>query len=439
MWKLRMREEGSMSSTEAPPIIYNLFPRLAGPFMDWGAHLERAAAMGFNWVFINPIQDCGYSGSMYAIKDHYKIDRRYLDPSSGLSAEEQFKAVLARAHGLGLRVMLDVVINHTAFDSVLADAHPDWYKRDSQGSLMHPGAPDTGTVWGDLATIDNEHAGDRENLWRYWGDLIAYYLSLGLDGFRCDAAYQVPIPLWQRVMQRGRSVNPAAKFFAETLGCDPRLCIELAQAGFDYNFNSSKWWNFRDSWALEQYEQNRQRGSPSISFPDSHDTTRLAADLNGNLPGIKLRYLFAATFSAGVMMVAGYEFCFQRRLDVVETRPEDWEPAQCDLTEFIRATNALKAGLQVFREESRIDVLASPNSQIFAMRKTSADERQRALVILNTNLNEQQYFRIDGLQELLGYPREIRDLSTENRLDTIHGFYEAHLQPAQVVILWGER
>jgi starch synthase (maltosyl-transferring) len=428
-----------MSSAEKPPIIYNLFPRLIGPFTKWGDHLERAASMGFNWIFINPIQDCGYSGSMYAIKDHYRIDRRYLNPGSRLSEKKQFRAVLDQAHSLGLKVMLDLVVNHTAFDSVLAEAHPDWYRRDSQGSLMHPCAPDTGKVWGDLATLDNENAPDREGLWHYWEDLIAYYLSLGLDGFRCDAAYQVPIPLWQRVIQRGRSVKPAAKFFAETLGCDPRLCIELACAGFDYNFNSSKWWNFRDPWALEQYEQNRQHGSPSVSFPDSHDTTRLAADLNGNLPAIKLRYLFAATFSTGLMMVAGYEFCFAKQLDVVATRPEDWEPARCDLTGFIRAANALKAGLQVFREESRIDVMASPNSQIFAMRKTSADERQRALVILNTNLNEPQYFRIDGLEELLGHPREVRDLSIENRLDKIHGFYEAHLQPAQVVILWGER
>jgi starch synthase (maltosyl-transferring) len=427
-----------MSSAETPPIIYNLFPRLAGPFKNWRPHLERAAAMGFNWVFINPVQECGYSGSMYAIKDHHKIDRRYLDPGSGLSEEEQFQTVLAQARGLGLKVMLDLVVNHTAFDSVLVGAHPDWYKRDSQGSLLHPCAPDTGKVWGDLAAIDNENARDRESLWRYWGDLIAYYLSLGLDGFRCDAAYQVPIPLWQHVIERGRSVNPAAKFFAETLGCNPRLCIELAQAGFDYNFNSSKWWNFRDPWALEQYEQNRLHGSPSVSFADSHDTTRLAADLDGNLPAIKLRYLFAATFSTGVMMVAGYEFCFEKQLDVVETRPEDWEPARCDLTEFIRAANALKAGLQVFREESRIDVLALPNSRIFAMRKISADERERALVILNTNLNEPQHFRIDGLHELLGHPREIRDVSIENRLDTIHGFYETHLQPAQVVILWGE-
>ena len=46
-------------------IIYNLFPLLAGPFSGWQAHFERAAAMGFDWVFVNPIQYPGYSGSLY--------------------------------------------------------------------------------------------------------------------------------------------------------------------------------------------------------------------------------------------------------------------------------------------------------------------------------------------------------------------------------------
>ena len=76
-----------MSSAEAPPIIYNLFPRLAGTFDQWGVHLERAASMGFDWAFINPIQDCGYSGSMYAIRDHYKVDPCYLEPGSRRPAE----------------------------------------------------------------------------------------------------------------------------------------------------------------------------------------------------------------------------------------------------------------------------------------------------------------------------------------------------------------
>ncbi len=424
-----------MGQLKSPPIIYNLFPRLAGPFSRWDAHLERAAAMGFNWVFINPIQECGYSGSMYAIKDHRRIDGRYLNPASKLSGDHQFKNILSHAHRLGLNVMLDLVINHTAFDSVLVAAHPDWYKRDHQGQLAHPGAPDTGKVWGDLATIDNENSRDRDSLWRYWEDLVTYYLSLGLDGFRCDAAYQVPIPLWHRVLQTARSANPDARFFAETLGCDFHLCVDLARAGFDYNFNSSKWWNFRDPWALEQYEENRRHGSPSIGFPDSHDTTRLAADLNGNLPGVKQRYLFETMFSTGVMMVMGYEFCFRNRLHVVETRPEDWEPARGDLAEFIGAANALKARLPVFCEESRIDVVPTSNTSIFAMKKSTSNDRQRALAIFNIDLGGHQEVRVDNVRDLLGQPGELKDVSLENRQDRVPDPYHARLSPGQVVII----
>jgi starch synthase (maltosyl-transferring) len=52
--------------------------------------------------------------------------------------------------------------------------------------------------------------------------------------------------------------------------------LALREAGFDYFFNSSKWWDFREPWALEQHEEVR-RIAPSISFPETHDTARLAA------------------------------------------------------------------------------------------------------------------------------------------------------------------
>ena len=56
------------------PIIYNLFPRLAGTFDNWSEHTDRAAEMGFNWVFINSIHYPGLSGSLYSIKDYYRIN-----------------------------------------------------------------------------------------------------------------------------------------------------------------------------------------------------------------------------------------------------------------------------------------------------------------------------------------------------------------------------
>jgi starch synthase (maltosyl-transferring) len=98
--------------------------------------------------------------------------------------------------------------------------------------------------------------------------------------------------------------------------------LALKQAGFDYFFNSSKWWDFREPWALEQ--QERFRGiAPSISFPETHDTTRLMADSGGDEQVQRQRYAFAAAFSAGVMMPIGYEFGFRTQVGT------SWKRGRC--------------------------------------------------------------------------------------------------------------
>src|SRR6266851_3307746 len=103
------------------PRIYNLFPLLVGSIEAWGAHLERVAGMGFNWVYVNPFHYPGFSGSLYAIKDPYRLNDLLMDASGdGDAALTRFFRAAAR---LGVRVMMDLVINHTARDALLAAEH----------------------------------------------------------------------------------------------------------------------------------------------------------------------------------------------------------------------------------------------------------------------------------------------------------------------------
>src|SRR4029453_19290261 len=115
-----------------------------------------------------------------------------------------------------------------------------------------------------------------------------------------------------------------------------------AKAGFDYFYNSSKWWDFVEPWCLEQHARFRSV-APSISFPESHDTGRLAAESGRSEAVQRQRFVFAALFSEGVQMTVGYEFGFRRQLHVIDTQPSDWETASFDLTPVIRQVNALKA------------------------------------------------------------------------------------------------
>jgi starch synthase (maltosyl-transferring) len=186
-------------SNRTGPRIYNLFPLLAGTFPRWTEHLRRARQMGFDWVFLNPFHKAGYSGSLYSIADYYQFDPRLIDPAAG-PPENQFREMLETAREVGLSVVMDLVINHTAFDSPLLTQHPAWYKRGSDGKPVHPSAREENRVitWGDLLEIDNTK--NHDGLWNYWADLAEHYAAMGIRGFRCDAAYKLPSELWRTLI-----------------------------------------------------------------------------------------------------------------------------------------------------------------------------------------------------------------------------------------------
>jgi starch synthase (maltosyl-transferring) len=354
------------------PRIYNLFPPLAGSIASWTEHLRRIAGMNFDWVFVNPFHATGASGSIYAIKDPYSLSELALGPLAHADEEAALRQFTAEARRLGLKVMMDLVINHTARDAVLVADHPEWYRRNPDGTPYAPRAidpddPTKVTVWDDLAELDYETPSARAALVEYWTQYVRHHAGLGFDGFRCDAAYQVPAEAWRSIIAGARQAAEL-RFFAETLGCTTDQVVALAGAGFDYIFNSAKWWDFQAPWLIEQYEQFRLL-APSIAFPESHDTERLAAletDAQ-RAASLKFHLLFAACFSTGVMMPMGYEYGFRRKLDVVKTRPEDWEDTGIDLTEFVAAVHAMKASVPAFNREGEQRRITAPGSPIVGL------------------------------------------------------------------------
>jgi starch synthase (maltosyl-transferring) len=383
------------------PRIYNLFPLLAGAVRDWTPHLDRVRAMEFDWVYVNPFHYPGFSGSLYAIKDFYRLHPLLQgdDPAPG---DVLLRDFTGEAKGRGLSVMMDLVINHTAKDALLVDEQPDWFTREPGGELASPFAVDPGdptqkTIWGDLAQIEYGRPDLHKAQVEYWAELVRHYLKLGFRGFRCDAAYQVPAEIWRPVIQAGRAVAPDALFCAETLGCTTEQAIGLKDAGFDYFFNSAKWWDFKADWLLQQYDLYRSI-APTIAFPESHDTERLAAELGGKDPALlekryRLHYLFAACFSSGVMMPIGYEYGFSKRLNVVESRPGDWdwerEGAPFDLTDFIAGVNRMKRDLPALNIEGKQKRVTMSSVPILGLLRLGgahelmADEG--AVVLINTD------------------------------------------------------
>ena len=374
---------------EAPSVIYNLFPRLFKTIDDWTDYVDTIAAMRFNCIFVNPFHEVGGSKSLYAVRDYYKLNAEFLPAKAKTDDFTPLKRFVDKCKSQNIEVYMDLVINHTANESVLVDKYPQWYKRDSNGKIAHPYAidpanPSNVTVWGDLSEIEFEHSADWNGMIKYWDDMIAFYQAMDINGFRCDAAYKVPKRAWEPLIQNARKRSRGAKFWAESLGCTVEQTLALNGCGFDYLFNSSKWWNFESSWCLDQHSQFRHI-APSISFPESHDTTRLAADQPGTLHMQKNRYVLSAIFSKGLMMTTGYEHGATKQVNVVNTRPSDMTSGlrNWNLSEWVGRINALKFDTPALCEEGQWRNVGSYDHDLLFLEKRTDDGRSGLCAMIN--------------------------------------------------------
>ena len=389
------REDAGGPVAVSGPRIYNLFPLLVGTVSAWRAELPRIAALGFDWVYLNPVHETGGSGSLYAVRDPFRLDDRFRDAKAG-SDDEQIRAFAENAAAHGLKVMADLVINHTANDAPLVDEHPEVYLRDAEGRVASPFAidpddPGKRTVWGDLAELDYHREAARAFLLPYWQRYIGRLQELGIRGFRCDAAYKVPPDVWRTLIAAAKERDPGCLFAAETLGCTFDEAKATAAAGFDYLFNSFAWWDLRATWALDSYEALRLI-APSIAFPENHDMARLAAKA-GNEPSavaarLKARYAQAAFFSAGVLMPIGYEWGYRRDLHVVETSPAQREHnSDVNISDFVAAINRLRVELPAANVEGAQWRLSAPDAPYVALLRIDsghpAAARHGLLVLAN--------------------------------------------------------
>ncbi len=386
--------------------IYNLFPTLAGTVRQWREHLPRIAAMQFNAVYVNPFHYPGFSGSLYAVKDYYRLNPRFRD-GEPKDDDALLQGFTEAARKRGLRVIMDLVVNHTSKDSELVSSFPHWFARDARGDVVSPHATDPAdptqrTVWGDLAELDYRPPQQRQIL-NYFQELVGHYIELGFGGFRCDAAYKVPAEVWRGLIGHAKAADPGIMFCAENLGAPKEAVLALAGAGFDYLFNSVKWWDFESPWLLEQYDEFR-RIAPSIGFPESHDTDRLVNELVAAgipepqiEPRYRQAYAFAAAYSTGVMMPMGFEYGWSRRLDVVNTRVGEPEPKRFDLSDFIAEVNAMKGSVPALNEEGPQRLLSDPDDALLILERRTERGDERAYVLVNTDESEPHELAVGSL------------------------------------------
>lgn len=164
-----------------------------GTFKGIEAQLPRLKELGIDIVWLMPIHPIsqtnkqGTLGSPYAIADY-----RAVNPNYGTMAD--FKALVNRAHELGLRIMLDWVASHTGRDHAWVKEHPDWYIS-KDGQMIAPVDPQTdkSTNWNDVYALNYNNP----DLRRTMIDAMRYWVKeTDIDGYRCNVAGFVPNNFW---------------------------------------------------------------------------------------------------------------------------------------------------------------------------------------------------------------------------------------------------
>jgi cyclomaltodextrinase len=189
-------------------VIYEIFPRdfsVAGNIEGVTTKLDELHDLGVNVLWLMPIQPIGKKfragefGSPYSIKDYYAID-----PACGTA--DDFKKLVAGAHRRRMKVIMDLVANHTAWDSVMM-AHPEFYKHDPEGKIISP-MP----AWRDVAALDYRNP----QLRRYMISMLEYWIrTYDIDGFRCDSAAMVPTDFWEQARRELERIKPDTIMLAE--------------------------------------------------------------------------------------------------------------------------------------------------------------------------------------------------------------------------------
>lgn len=420
-------------------LIYNLYPLLAGPLQEWRSHLRRAASMGFEWIYVNPIHVPGRSGSIYSVADYFNINPLLLDRKDPRSGEDQFREIVDYAKELGLRMMADLVLNHCAVDSPLTKSCSRWFIKGADDRFVQPYCIDNGekVVWADLVKFAHTESSYSAGFYSFAIRVADYLCFLGFEGFRCDAAYQVPASFWTRFIQDVKTEHAEAIFVAETLGCSVADVRQTALSGFDFVCNSAKWWDYEGAWLL-QYHDLIPNTVPTLGFPENHDTERSYNGTDYSVNAIKQRSVFTAFFSAAWLIPIGFEFGFTKRIRVSKTRVTDWEQPNIDIKEFITRINEIKKFYSVLGEDGLVRVLQSPNHNILVLWKVTANAAEEALLILNKDIYNSQYFEVGSLGSYIQIAKELKDVSPELSLGHVDlGYFSQVLGPGQALVLVG--
>ncbi|WP_423129957.1 alpha-amylase family glycosyl hydrolase [Gaoshiqia sp. Z1-71] len=292
-----------------------------GTFNAFAGHLPRLRELGVDILWLMPIHPIseekrkGTLGSYYAVQDYKGINPEF-------GTLDDFKKLVKQAHGMGFKVIIDWVANHTGWDNQWIFDHPEWYTTDSTGAIVPPD-PD----WTDVADLNF----DAQPMRQAMIDAMDYWLrETDIDGFRCDVAWGVPQDFWEEARASFDSIKPVYMLAEDE---DHPALLEMA-------FESNYAWQLhhlmnevarghKTAKELKAYFENitgkYAAGSFPMQFITNHDENSWAGTLNERMGAAADAFaVFSFTVPGIPLIYSGQEAGLDKRLLFFEKDEIDW-------------------------------------------------------------------------------------------------------------------
>lgn len=431
---------------------YQFFPRSEGATIDPNtgkiiqgtlktsmAGLERAAAEGFDIVYLPPVFPIGVTnrkgrnntlvagpddpGSPFGIGSELG-GHDTVDPLLGTM--DDFKALCQRAHELGLEIALDFALQCSP-DHPWVKAHPNWFRHKPDGSIAFAENPPK--KYQDIYPIDFN--ADMPGIEKEVERIMNLWIEAGVTIFRIDNPHTKPVRFWQDVIAAVTKKHPEILFLAEAF-TRPGMMRALSYVGFAQSHCYFPWRNTKDE--LEEYlpVTNGDDGyyQHNTFWPTTPDILTAYVRDNG-VAGHCVRAVLAAMGSPSWGIYNGYELIenkqrpgFEEQIDneKYEVKVRDWSKAkQYGVAEMLTALNKIRRAHPAALSYHNLTVLPTSDPNILAFARhtpaelTGTGQADTLIVVVNLDGHNAHQSMIHLELSELGLPTD-RPLNVRDEL-----------------------
>lgn len=361
--------------------------------------LPRLHNLGIDIVWLMPIHPIselnrkGTLGSYYAVKDYKAVNPEF-------GTIDDLRDLTARAHALGMKVILDEVCNHTGCDNAWVTTNPDYYARNEKGEMFGP------FDWTDTYKLDYNNPELRKAMI----DALKFWITeADIDGYRCDVAMQVPTDFWNEARAELQKIKPV---FMLAEASEPELCA----AAFDADYA----WPMKDvfnaiaaSKGVNAYAKEKKLKLPHLdalaidsllnvqmlSYPQ--DSYRMNMVTNHDLnswegteferygKGLGAFAVLSYTLPGMPMMYSGQEVGFNHAFEFFETDPVTPDYTANEYTAFYTMLNALKhkhPALRAGKRGGEMKRYDTRSRDVYAFSRVLPDDEVLVIVNLSNEL-----------------------------------------------------